>query len=89
MTDTINHTPAEKARGIIEKFMPFVKDEQKSVDGESMGHETRVRYAKQCALIAVELVLENLYEVGSSSFMYEEYEPTLYWEAVREAIKVL
>ena len=64
-------TPKEKAEELVDKFIEHTR-----VFHEVLGWEDYIDSAKQCALIAVDFLLEEI---------YFENEPT-YWEEVKQEI---
>ena len=68
-------TPQEKAEELIDKFIHPVR--------WKMGQEDVRERAKQCALIAVDEMLDNV------RFMYVEYVYVKYWQEVKQEIEKL
>jgi hypothetical protein len=66
-------TPKEKAKELVYKF------------DDTMEFSTPQRFAKQCALVAVEEIIKTLYEYhyDSESGAYE------YWQEVKQEIEKL
>ncbi len=86
-------TAQEKAKGLVGKFYPFLNDystyskpnEKLQIvveDGQKIGR------AKQCALIAVNEIVNELIP---SDFKYQQLYTDIktYWEQVKEEIKKL
>lgn len=78
-------TPKEKAQELIEMFIGFASDEDTTEDGFVYSEEIRLWKAKQCALIAVDEMLQLGLLVGSdlSDTFY------IYWEEVKQEIQNL
>ena len=70
-------TPKEKARELVAKFKSY------SYSGRDEDREWRFENAKQCALIAVNAIIEVLYSLKFGNALSEEIE---YWEAVKQEI---
>jgi hypothetical protein len=74
-------TPKEKADDLIDKFLPHTK-----VYHEATGWEDYFDSAKECALIAVDEILEELPE---GSIDYGISSRRRYWEEVKEELEKL
>jgi hypothetical protein len=72
-------TEKEKAKELIDKFAPYCNF--KSHYDDSIDMDMRLRYAKQCALIAVDLVLDNLEDHTGEDIKY--------WQEVKQEIENL
>lgn len=89
MTDTINQTPAEKAKWLYDTFHNQILN-----DTGRWEDDATVYCAKQCAFLVVEQIRpctwkeETYYKKWGFTWVAPET-TTEYWEAVREAIKVL
>ena len=69
-------TPKEKAEQLIHNFFPSLKY---SLKLELVG--IRKKYAKQCALIAVDEILD------ASLYYFDEFSPyVIYWQQVKKEI---
>jgi hypothetical protein len=68
-------TPKEKAHELINKFLLY------SDDGDLKNKYWKIRNSKQCALIAVDEILN-----GSRLFYFEDYK---YWQEVKQEIEKL
>jgi hypothetical protein len=64
-------TPKEKAKELVDKFMPHS-------NGNSNNNE-----AKQCALIAVDEILNN------NKILFEDVLNDQYWQEVKQEIELL
>jgi len=73
-------TPKEKAINLVEKFIPYTK-----VSKGSLGLEDYYDNAKECALIAVDEILESHYKLlsGVNTSIYK------YWQEVKQEIEKL
>ena len=72
-------TPKEKARQLFDKYNSF--------DFNTIVNQTHRRYAKQCALIAVDEIIETLNKEVYPRFQYDDtFE---YWENVKNEIESL
>jgi len=68
-------SPKEKAEELIEKFYPHVQ--------WRLGQEDCLSRAKQCALIAVDEILNTIEQI------FETFEERKYWQEVRTEINNL
>lgn len=71
-------TPKEKAKELIEMFIFFASNEGTTEDGFIYSDEMQMFNAKQCALIAVDEILEECVQLKVE-----------YWEEVKEQIETL
>jgi hypothetical protein len=73
-------TAKEKAKELVDKFIPHTK-----VFHEVLGWEDYIDSAKQCALIAVDEILESHYKLlsGVNTTIYK------YWIEVKQEIENL
>ncbi len=71
-------TPKEKATELIDKFIPHTR-----VFHEVLGWEDYLDSAKQCALIAVDEILNN-----DGFTQFDEY-LTKFWQEVKQEIEKL
>lgn len=77
-----NMTPKEKAKELVEKFIPHTR-----VFHETLGWEDYIDSAKKCALIAVdEIILSNPH---SNPFNTDVYSTMDYWLQVKTEIENL
>ena len=75
-------TPKEKAKELINKFIPHTR-----VFNEVLGWEDYIDSAKQCALIAVGLHLE---ELSKMKLIFSDRELHYkYWQEVKQEIEKL
>jgi hypothetical protein len=84
-------TPKEKAKELIEMFIFFASNEGTTEDGFIYSDEMQMFNAKQCALIAVDEIIqilptsEYLEDVGNTI----ENRQRTYWNQVKQEIKNL
>lgn len=71
-------TPKEKAKELIEMFIFFASNEGTTEDGFIYSDEMQMFNAKQCALIAVDEILEECLQLKIE-----------YWEQVKQEIENL
>lgn len=71
-------TPKEKAKELIEMFIFFASNEGTTEDGFIYSDEMQMFNAKQCALIAVDEILEECLQLKVE-----------YWEQVKQEIENL
>ena len=71
-------TPKDKAKELIEMFVFFASNEGTTEDGFIYSDEMQMFNAKQCALIAVDEILEECLQLKVA-----------YWEEVKEQIETL
>jgi len=75
-------TPKEKAIELIKKFSSFAHDE--------FGHEKINNYkSKQCALIAVDEILNNFGLISESYIFYTSSSTRSFYEEVKQEIEKL
>ena len=70
-------TPKEKAKELVEKYNDYLQQEMQCI--------VYVNQAKQCALIAVDEVLETLYKLSDCSHLVVEKRD--YYEEVKKEIQ--
>ena len=77
-------TPKEKAKEIVEQMSDFIP--RCDHNEENLNIETIIRCAKQCALIAVDEILDDdVYDMSE-----ELFEKRInYWEEVKQEIQAL
>jgi len=73
-------TPEEKAKELVEKFMGYAYAPWHGGEDEMSQEEA----AKQCALLAVEEVINNLFSNHKASKIANDY-----WQQVKEEINKL
>lgn len=78
-------TPKEKAEELINKFNPVSRIYPTFVEGEFV----LTNDAKECALIAVNEILENFGLSFNGPKFYVSYEASKFYEDVRNEIKKL
>lgn len=71
-------TPKEKAEELVRSFIGLASDEDITEDGLMYSEAMRIFNAKQCALIAVDEILEECLQLKVA-----------YWEEVKEQIETL
>ena len=78
-------TPKEKAQELVGSFIGLASDEETTEDGLMYSEAMRIFNAKQCALVAVDEMLQLGLLVGSdlSDTFY------IYWEEVKQEIQNL
>ena len=79
-------TPKEKAKELIEMFIFFASDEETTEDGFMYSEAMRIFNAKQCALIAVDEVI-NQCRVMDGGFSFEK--EMEFWQRVKREIENL
>tara|TARA_R110000822_G_scaffold75692_1_gene182095 strand:+ start:1394 stop:1630 length:237 start_codon:yes stop_codon:yes gene_type:complete len=77
-------TPKEKAKELVDRFIPFSMDNHIE--------KYAIHSGKQCALIAVEEIINSspslpMYDGGS--FVCDIEESTIYWQEVKQEIEKL
>jgi hypothetical protein len=91
-------TPKEKAKELIEMFIFFASNEGTTEDGFIYSDEMQMFNAKQCALVAVDEIVESRNDDRSfndalSSISSEYYTPhpmyLTYWLQVKQEIENL
>lgn len=83
-------TPKEKAKELVDKYLPFGA----SYDYDVIDDKTIMTYdlgtSKQCALIAVDEIIEQYEFDVASDILNQRYMDKLnYWDAVKEELKKL
>jgi hypothetical protein len=79
-------TPKEKAKELVDRFEEFADDMECNVFTSS---ENRFKNAKQCAIIAIDLILDELLEivtVTSSKYIIKHIN---YYQEVKHEIEKL
>ena len=76
-------TPKEKAKELIEMFIFFASNEGTTEDGFIYSDEMQMFNAKQCALIAVDEIINN------DGFTKHDDYLTEYWQKVKQEIENL
>lgn len=75
-------TPKEKAEQLVESFLSFTSNEATTEDGFIYSERMRVWNAKQCALIAVdemiELLADDSWRNRNELMFYEEVEKQIH-----------
>lgn len=73
-------TPKEKAEELVDKFI--------NLNSHKMSDYSRIEYptAKQCALIAVDEILNNFLSNRTTKYGRERYD---FWQKVKQEIKLL
>ena len=71
-------TPKEKAKELVKKYVEFKIDGQHRIFG--------IELSKQCALIAVDEILENFGTLTEGKDHYCAYLTTEYYEEVKQEI---
>ena len=82
-------TPKEKAEELIEMFIFFVSNEGTTEDGIIYSDEMQMFNAKQCALIAVDEILNNFGSKVGDKTHYCNYMTIQYYEEVKHEIEKL
>ena len=79
-------TPKEKAKELVEKFIPYTR-----VFHEVLGWEDYIDSAKQCALIAVDEIINSNYKntLNDLGYRYTVNELNDYWQEVKQEIEKL
>jgi hypothetical protein len=84
-------TPEEKAESLVISFRPLVVHDKDGEDGFEYSREVETYYAKQCAFIAVDEIINSspsLPILGDSGSYGEDIELSkIYWEEVKQEIK--
>ncbi len=75
----------EKAEELVEKFIDYSCGES----GDDYNRETAKRNAKQCALIAVEEIIEAFISIRSDEVGYQMAQKGKYWQNVKKEIENL
>ena len=76
-------TPKEKAQELVEMFICLASDEETTENGFVYSEEMRKFNAKQCALIAVDEIINN------DGFTRHDDYLTEYWQEVKQEIENL
>lgn len=76
-------TPQEKAKELIEKFKSFVDTDKAGTTGLVYDRNVMIYNSKQCALIAVEEVLDHVQMIESELYGYTAYN---YFKLVKQEI---
>ena len=71
-------TPKEKAEELVGSFIGLASDEETTEDGLMYSEAMRIFNAKQCALVAVDEILEECVQLKVE-----------YWEQVQQEIENL
>jgi hypothetical protein len=85
MTNNKQQTAVEKAKELVESFLSFSSNEATTEDGFIYSERMRVWNAKQCALIAVDEILNIV--VGIYDYDSQVLYP--YWNEVKQEIEKL
>lgn len=70
-------TPKEKAKDLVDEYFSWYGNE------EYFSHE----FAKECALIAVNEIIENLVDLSNGEFTF--ISNVQYWQEVKQEIELL
>ena len=76
-------TPKEKANELVNKFSEYSNDEYSECSEQFELNENRIKNAKQCALIAVDEILNN------DNNFFNTYSQNDYWLQVKQEINNL
>jgi hypothetical protein len=79
-------TPKEKAEELVESFTSFSSNEATTEDGFIYSEAIQLWNAKQCALIAVDEIIN---EYGTYYKIIVEDKQVVYWEEVKQEIEKL
>ena len=82
-------TPKEKAKELIEMFIFFASNEGTTEDGFIYSDEMQMFNAKQCALIAVDEILNNFGLTCNGQTFFTEYRAVEFWQEVKKEIENL
>lgn len=74
-------TPKEKARQLFDKYNSF--------DFNTIVNQTHRRYAKQCALIAVDELIESHLVLSTTHDLKPSIRCKKYWQEVKQEIEAL
>lgn len=78
-------TPEQKAKELIEKYYPLTSGCHSNVHvSTTTAHKMKYRKAKECALIAVDEIMEMLLKYAEDTHIGTVKLP--YWEEVKEHI---
>ena len=77
-------TPKEKAIELVYKFMPIVE-----CGDNRYSDKVQKQNAKQCALIAVDEILNNFGTKTNGQTFYTEYRAVQFWQQVKTEIEKL
>lgn len=78
-------TPKEQAEELIESFIEFTSNEATTEDGFIYSERMRVWNAKQCAMIAINKIIEAMdFDWMEVQNLESEHR---YWDAVKREIK--
>ena len=83
-------TPKERAKELVDKFLPFVDWNDSFIDWNDLqddctNRDWAIRNAKKCALIAVDLHLE---ELSKMKLIFSDRELHYkYWQEVKQEIE--
>lgn len=83
--------PQDKAKELISKFNPFVKDKDRMWGVTAISASVRMENAKQCALIAVEEMIDCFDHMGMTNHDSMPYRDhwLKYWNEVKTEIEKL
>ena len=82
-------TPKEKAKELTEMFIFFASNEGTTEDGFIYSDEMQMFNAKQCALIAVDEILNNFGLTCNGQTFFTEYRAVEFWKEVKQEIENL
>jgi hypothetical protein len=74
-------SPKEKAEQLIEQFRPLVVHDKDGEDGFEYSREVETYYAKQCAFIAVDEIINSVDDEHVSDIFND------YWEEVKQELE--
>jgi hypothetical protein len=80
-------TPKEKAKELIEMFIFFASNEGTTEDGFIYSDEMQMFNAKQCALIAVDEILNSFGLTANGQTFFTEYRAVQFWNEVKQEIE--
>jgi hypothetical protein len=84
-------TPKKKAEELVEKMMlySYEKIENEKNTKYIVDNKIKKEYAKQCALIAVEEILNAIYNEDFDGHLIDEHNAASYWQEVKQEINKL